>query len=98
MDPDASDVLYVEALASPYTVNTLPEKTLLAFADHGRVGEPLALDGGDSDDVLDRFAEAGVDVDALAARLQKEGAESFVKSWKALLASLAEKAGAAEKA
>ena len=84
-DPDASDVLYVEALAAPFTVNTMPEKTLLAFADHGQVGDPLAADGGDSDEVLTAFAEGGVDVDALAARLQREGAETFVASWRELL-------------
>ncbi|MCB9897913.1 MAG: transaldolase [Planctomycetes bacterium] len=93
-DPEASDVLYVEAFASPYTVDTVPEKTLLAFADHGTVGDPLPIDGGDAEDVLLRFAEAGIDVDALAEQLQREGAQAFVKSWNALLASLAEKASA----
>jgi transaldolase len=88
-DPVASDVLYVEALASPFTVNTMPEKTLLAFAEHGEVGEPLGPDGGDADDVLGGFADAGVDVAALAARLQREGAESFVASWRDLLATIA---------
>ncbi len=88
-DPGASDVLYVEALAAPLTVNTMPEKTLLAFADHGQVGEPLASDGGDAEAVLGAFADAGVDVDALAARLQHEGAESFAASWRDLLATVA---------
>ena len=88
-DPGASDVLYVEALAAPFTVNTMPEKTLLAFADHGEVGEPLRADGGDAEDVLGEFAAAGVDVDALAARLQHEGAETFDGSWRDMLATLA---------
>jgi transaldolase len=87
-DPDASEVLYVEALAAPFTVNTMPEKTLLAFAERGEVGEPLPADGGDAEDVLGEFAAAGVDVDALAARLQREGAETFEGSWRELLATL----------
>jgi transaldolase len=89
-DPDASDVLYIEAFASPQTVNTMPENTLLAFADHGRVGEPLDPDGGDSAEVLAQFKDAGIDTDALATRLQKEGAETFVKSWRELLGTIAE--------
>jgi transaldolase len=84
-DPDASDTLYVEALAAPFTVNTMPEKTLLAVADHGEVGEPLPADGGDAEDTLRAFGDAGIDVDALAARLQTEGAETFVASWRELL-------------
>ena len=91
-DPDASDALYVEALAAPLTVNTMPEKTLLAFADHGEVGEPLPADGGDAEAVLAAFAEAGIDVDALAARLQQEGADAFVESWAELLESIAAEA------
>jgi transaldolase len=87
-DPDASDVLYVEALAAPLTINTMPDKTLLAFADHGQVREPLPRDGGDSEDVLAAFNEAGMDTDALAERLQKEGAETFVKSWQELLGTI----------
>ena len=88
-DPKASDVLYVESLAAPFTVNTMPEATLQAFADHGALGAPLPADGGDCEAVLARFAQAGVDVDALAARLQEEGAQAFVKSWNELLAVLA---------
>ncbi len=88
-DPDASDVLYIEAFAAPLTVNTMPEKTLLAFADHGVVGEHMPADGGDSDAVLAAFAEAGVDVDALAARLQREGAQTFADSWRELLETIA---------
>ncbi|HSS04231.1 MAG TPA: transaldolase [Solirubrobacterales bacterium] len=87
-DPDASDALYIEALASPFTVNTMPEPTLLAFADHGEVGEPLPADGGDAEEVLAGFAAAGVDADALAARLQQEGAQSFDESWKDLMSSI----------
>jgi transaldolase len=84
-DPDASDTLYIEALAAPFTVNTMPEKTLLVFADQGRVGDPLPVDGGDAEETLAAFADAGIDVDALATRLQKEGAETFVGSWRELL-------------
>jgi transaldolase len=88
-DPDASDVLYIEALASPFTVNTMPENTLKAFADHGTAGEPLPADGGDAEQVLGEFEAAGIDVDALADRLQEEGKESFNKSWNDMLESIA---------
>lgn len=84
-DPDASDVLYIKALAAPDTINTIPDKTLLAFANHGTVGELLPVDGGDAEKVIAAFAKAGIDDDQLAADLQREGAESFVKSWKDLL-------------
>jgi transaldolase len=84
-DPEASDVLYIEALAAPLTISTMPEKTLLAFAEHGEVGEPLPADGADADEVLAAFEDAGIDVDALSRRLQTEGAETFVKSWRDLL-------------
>jgi len=90
-DPQASQTLYVEALAAPDTINTMPEKTLLALAEHGQIGGVMPEDGGDSDTVIARFAEAGVAVDALANQLQKEGAEAFVKSWEALLRRIAEK-------
>jgi transaldolase len=93
-DPEASDTLYIEAFASPLTVNTMPEKTLLAFADHGKVGQPLARDGGDSEQVIAAFEQAGVDVDALAERLQQEGADSFAASWKSLLEQIATKSQA----
>ena len=76
-DPAASDILYIKALAAPFTVNTMPEGTVRAFADHGEIGDILPADGGDSEDVLAQFAKAGVDIDALAAKLQDEGAESF---------------------
>lgn len=97
-DPSASDVMYIEALASPNTINTMPEETLLAFADHGKVGAALASDGGDGERLLGEFAKAGVDKDALAAQLQKEGADAFVKSWNALMERLAAKSGSLKKA
>ena len=93
-DPEASDTLYVEALAAPDTINTMPEKTLLAFADHGRVGGVMPMHGGDADTVLAEFARAGVDATALAARLQREGAASFAASWNDLLERLATKRAA----
>src|SRR6185295_20370092 len=82
-DPQASDVLYIEALAAPDTINTMPDATLLAFAHHGAVGAAMAEDGGDAEAVLKEFARAKVDVTTLADTLQREGAEAFVKSWKA---------------
>jgi transaldolase len=87
-DPDASDTLYVSALAAPDTVNTMPAKTLEAFADHGAVGELLPADGGDADAVLAAFDRAGVDVAAVAAKLQSDGEQSFDTSWDSLLAAL----------
>ncbi len=90
-DPAAPDTLYVEALAAPDTIDTIPEKTLLAFADHGKVGATLPTDGGDAETVLDAFRREGVDDAALAQRLQREGADAFAKSWHALLARIAEK-------
>jgi transaldolase len=84
-DPKASDVLYIKALAAPFTVNTMPENTLKAYADHGGVGEALHSDGGDSEEILTQFAKTGIDIDALAAQLQDEGAKSFVKSWDDLM-------------
>jgi transaldolase len=93
-DPDASDVLYVTSLAAPFTVNTMPEKTLLAFAEHGDVDDPLPADGGDAEDVLAAFAAAGVDVDGLAATLQRDGAAAFDDSWDKLLTCIATKTDA----
>ena len=90
-DPDAPDTLYVEALAAPDTINTMPEKTLAAFADHGRVKGALRPDGGDAEAVLAEFKRAGVDETALAARLQRQGAASFDTSWKDLLGRVAAK-------
>ena len=90
-DPDAPDTLYVEALAAPDTVDTIPDKTLKAFADHGKVGAPMAVDGGDAEKVIAEFRKLGIDDAALALRLQKEGAASFQKSWDSLLAGLKDK-------
>ena len=97
-DPKAPDILYVKALAAPFTVNTMPEGTLKAFADHGEAGDVLAADGGDCEVVLASFAEAGIDIDALAAQLQEEGATSFVKSWNELIACIGSKSAAIRKA
>jgi transaldolase len=84
-DPEASDTLYIDAFAAPDTINTMPEKTLKAFADHGTVGDPLPADGGDFEQVMQAHRDAGIDTDELALRLQKQGAEAFVKSWTDLL-------------
>lgn len=92
-DPDASDTLYIEAFASPFTVNTMPEPTLKAFADHGKVKELLPNDGGNTEQVLAEFAEAGIDVAALATRLQEEGKGSFNKSWEEMLSTIESKSG-----
>ncbi len=97
-DPKASDVLYVKSLAAPHSVNTMPEKTLLALADHGDIGGMLPHDGGDAESVLAEFTRAGVDHDALGVRLQREGAVAFVKSWDELLACLVEKSATLKKA
>jgi transaldolase len=97
-DPKASDVLYIKALAAPFTVNTMPEGTLKAFAEHGQLGTTLPADGGDCEDVLARFSKTGIDIDALATQLQDEGAKSFVKSWNELMAVIASKGAALEKA
>jgi transaldolase len=96
-DPKASDILYVKELAAPFTVNTMPEATLKAFEDHGEVGALLTADGGDCEAVLAAFAQAGIDVQALAARLQEEGAASFVKSWNDMMAVIGSKCAALEK-
>ena len=90
-DPKAPDILYIEALAAPDTINTMPEKSLLAFTDHGKANGVLPVDGGDAEEVLARFTKAGVDNAALAAQLQREGAQSFEKSWNELIASIASK-------
>lgn len=94
-DPDASDVLYIEGLASPFTVNTMPEKALNAFADHGSVGEALSRDGGDADETFKAFNDAGIDTDAVAKKLQDDGAEAFVKSWTELLETISKQRSAA---
>lgn len=93
-DPKASDVLYIKALAAPFTVNTMPEATLKALADHGELGSILPADGGDCEQVLAQFAKAGIDVDALSGRLQEEGAKSFVQSWNDLMAVITSKSAA----
>jgi transaldolase len=93
-DPKASDVLYIKALAAPFTVNTMPEGTLKALADHGELGTILPKDGGDCEEVLAQFAKAGIDIDALAAQLQDEGAKSFVKSWNELMEVIVSKSSA----
>src|SRR6266478_5988958 len=90
-DPKASDVLYIKALAAPFTVNTMPEATLKALADHGEISEIMSADGGDCETVLEQFATAGIDVYDLAARLQDEGAKSFVNSWNELMSVIASK-------
>jgi transaldolase len=94
-DPDASDTLYIEAFASPFTVNTMPEPTLHAFADHGKIGDPVPADGGDAEQLLGEFASAGIDVKELAARLQEEGKTSFNKSWEDMLESISSQRGVA---
>jgi transaldolase len=93
-DPKAPDVLYLEALAAPDTIITIPDATLLAFADHGAVGELLPADGGDADAVVASFGQAGVDVAALGDKLQRDGASAFVASWKDLMERIAAKAEA----
>jgi transaldolase len=90
-DPSASDILYVKALAAPFTVNTMPEATLNALAKHDQLGSILPADGGDCEEVLARFAGAGIDIDALATRLQEDGAKAFVKSWNGLMDVIASK-------
>ena len=90
-DPAASDVLYIEALAAPFTINTIPDATLLAFAEHGKIGKSMSVTTEDATAVIRRFAQAGIDHDELAAGLQREGAEAFVKDWKDLLGAIASK-------
>jgi transaldolase len=94
-DPNASDTLYIEAFASPFTVNTMPEPTLHSFADHGEIGDLVPPDGGNAEQVLAEFEGAGIDVKALATRLQKEGKVAFVKSWEDLLESISSQRGVA---
>ncbi|HYX22135.1 MAG TPA: transaldolase [Thermoanaerobaculia bacterium] len=97
-DPKSPDTLYVKALAAPFTVNTMPEATLKAMADHGQVGGTLPPDGGDAEAVLVQFEDAGIRVDALAAKLQEDGAKAFVASWNELLGGIASKTAALGKA
>ena len=97
-DPKASDVLYIKALAAPFAVNTMPEGTLKALADHGELGSIMAPDGGDGEEVIGEFAKVGINVNALAAELQEQGAKSFVKSWNDLMAVIDTKSGALKQA
>jgi len=97
-DPEASDVLYVKALAAPFTVNTMPEGTLKAFAEHGAVGATMPADGGDCEEVLKRFAAAKIDVQALSAQLQDDGAKSFVNSWNDLMGVIESKSAVLKRA
>jgi transaldolase len=96
-DPKASDILYVRALAAPFTVNTMPEATLKALATHSELGELLPVDGGNCEEVLAEFGKAGIDVDALAEQLQTEGAESFEKSWNDLMSVISSKSASLNK-
>jgi transaldolase len=97
-DPKAPDVLYIKALAAPFTVNTMPEATLKALADHGDLSEIMSTDGGDCETVLEQFAKAAINIDDLAARLQEEGAKSFVNSWTELMGVIASKSATLAKA
>jgi len=93
-DPDASDILYIKGFASPFTVNTMPEPTLNAFADHGEVAALVPADGGDCEQQLAQFGEAGIDVGALAKQLQEEGKDAFAKSWDEMLKTIESQVGA----
>lgn len=97
-DPKVSDTIYIQALAAPFTVNTMPEGTLKAFAEHGEINAIMAPDGGTSESKLAEFSNAGIDIDALAAQLQDEGAKSFVKSWNELMGVIVSKSEALKKA
>jgi transaldolase len=97
-DPKASDVLYIKSLAAPFTVNTMPEGTLNALADHGEVGATIAADGNNAEEELARFAEANIDIRALSRQLQDEGAKSFVKSWNDLMGVISSKSAALKRA
>jgi transaldolase len=97
-DPKASDVLYIKSLAAPFTVNTMPEGTLNALADHGEVGATIAADGNNAEEELARFAEAKIDIRALSRQLQDEGAKSFVKSWNDLMGVISSKSAALKRA
>jgi transaldolase len=97
-DPTAPDILYIRALAAPFTINTIPEATLKAFADHGDLGAGLSDPTADTEDILSQFAKSGIDIDTLAARLQDDGAKSFVKSWNELMDVIASKGAQLNKA
>jgi transaldolase len=97
-DPKASDILYVRALSAPWTVDTMPEATLNAFADHGELDEPMPRDGGDCESMLSRLVQEGIGLDALAEKLQIDGAASFSKSWTELLSAVEAKSAALQPA
>ena len=97
-DPLASNVLYVKALAAPFTINTMPELTLIAVSEQTKLGSIMAADGGDCEEVLTEFSNAGIDIDSMAAQLQEDGAKSFSSSWNSLMAVIASKGVALEKA
>ena len=97
-DPKASDVLYVNTLAAPFTINTMPDGTLKALAEHGDVSTTLPMDGGNSEEELARFADAKIDVHAMSRQLQDEGAKSFVKSWNDLLGVISSKSALLKRA
>ncbi|MDO8272178.1 MAG: transaldolase family protein, partial [Gammaproteobacteria bacterium] len=90
-DPAASDTLYADALVAPDSINTLPEKTLLAFADHGHVTGVMHADAAAAQETIGLFEREGIDIEALAMQLQSDGAEAFVKSWRQLLRRIADK-------
>ncbi|MGA7297890.1 MAG: transaldolase [Rhodanobacteraceae bacterium] len=87
-DPESRDTLYVESLAAPGTINTIPDKTLKAFADHGQLSGALPVDGAQAEETLAQFSDAGIDLDALAEQLQREGADKFSDSWHALITDI----------
>ena len=97
-DPKASDVLYIKALAAPFTVNTMPEATLKALADHGELGSMMPGDGVSGEESINAFAKAGINIDGLATQLQEEGAKSFVKSWNELMKVIESKSSALKRA
>lgn len=97
-NPKWSDVFYVQSLAAPFTINTMPEATLKAFADHGEIGDVLTADGGNCEEVLAAFGKAGIDTAQLAQKLQQDGAKSFENSWNDLMGVVASKRAAAQAA
>src|SRR5262245_38992774 len=97
-DPTASDILYIKALAAPLTVNTMPEKTLLAFAEHGELGDNLSANGGKAEDTLVHFARSGIDIDTIGDQLQEKRANAFVKSWSDLMEVISSKCAEPKKA
>src|ERR1700751_5797390 len=96
-DPKASEILYMKGLAALFAANTMPEATLKAFATHPEFGGLLPTDGGNCEEVLVQFAKAGIDVNALAAQLKEEGADSFVKSWNDLMTVISSKSASLDK-